>query len=98
MIRRPPRYTRTDTLFPYTTLFRSPDPRKPPRLRPGWRNQALNPTNDALAEHEYAGHERDTLNHHYQGAEARQIVLHADNNHGANNRPKCRAKIGRAHV
>src|SRR3546814_5136058 len=24
MIRRPPRYTRTDTLFPYTTLFRSP--------------------------------------------------------------------------
>src|SRR3546814_2063184 len=26
MIRRPPRSTRTDTLFPYTTLFRS-DPR-----------------------------------------------------------------------
>src|SRR3546814_14246609 len=23
MLRRPPRYTRTDTLFPYTTLFRS---------------------------------------------------------------------------
>src|SRR3546814_19657446 len=31
MIRRPPRSTRTDTLFPYTTLFRSPawDPRNP---------------------------------------------------------------------
>src|SRR3546814_11169203 len=33
MIRRPPRSTRTDTLFPYTTLFRSPvrialDPRE----------------------------------------------------------------------
>src|SRR3546814_13782977 len=32
MIRRPPRSTRTDTLFPYTTLFRSraqnPDQRK----------------------------------------------------------------------
>src|SRR3546814_8580479 len=28
MIRRPPRSTRTDTLFPYTTLFRS-------RQRPG---------------------------------------------------------------
>src|SRR3546814_6099659 len=30
MIRRPPRSTRTDTLFPYTTLFRStggPEPR-----------------------------------------------------------------------
>src|SRR3546814_6099908 len=26
MIRRPPRSTRTDTLFPYTTLFRSPVP------------------------------------------------------------------------
>src|SRR3546814_14036895 len=41
MIRRPPRSTRTDTLFPYTTLFRSlpdpggrpttPRPRHPPR-------------------------------------------------------------------
>src|SRR3546814_11532075 len=27
MIRRPPRSTRTDTLFPYTTLFRSLHPR-----------------------------------------------------------------------
>src|SRR3546814_2618828 len=26
MIRRPPRSTRTDTLFPYTTLFRSKQP------------------------------------------------------------------------
>src|SRR3546814_14009539 len=26
MIRRPPIFTRTDTLFPYTTLFRSPAP------------------------------------------------------------------------
>src|SRR3546814_14403453 len=31
MIRRPPRSTRTDTLFPYTTLFRSPRPDGPPR-------------------------------------------------------------------
>src|SRR3546814_9663363 len=27
MVRRPPRSTRTDTRFPYTTLFRSPDGR-----------------------------------------------------------------------
>src|SRR3546814_3118632 len=27
MIRRPPRSTRTDTLFPYTTLFRSSGPK-----------------------------------------------------------------------
>src|SRR3546814_9054136 len=31
MIRRPPISTRTDTLFPYTTLFRSRLPRSPPR-------------------------------------------------------------------
>src|SRR3546814_10526344 len=33
MIRRPPRSTRTDTLFPYTTLFRS--------LRTGFQNKTL---------------------------------------------------------
>src|SRR3546814_7789461 len=33
MIRRPPRSTRTDTLFPYTTLFRSRHNR--PRRRAG---------------------------------------------------------------
>src|SRR3546814_4967109 len=31
MIRPPPRSTRTDTLFPYTTLFRSGDPEVFPR-------------------------------------------------------------------
>src|SRR3546814_6312959 len=31
MIRRPPRSTRTDTLFPYTTLFRSSQPRATPQ-------------------------------------------------------------------
>src|SRR3546814_2328038 len=53
MIRRPPRSTRTDTLFPYTTLFRSRDEAylstEQPRARPsprfprpqgdGWRPQ-----------------------------------------------------------
>src|SRR3546814_5283366 len=34
MIRRPPRSTRTDTLFPYTTLFRSPRPRRERPLVP----------------------------------------------------------------
>src|SRR3546814_32554 len=33
MIRRPPRSTRTDTLFPYTTLFRSEETPRP-RRRP----------------------------------------------------------------
>src|SRR3546814_7645669 len=34
MIRRPPRSTRTDTLFPYTTLFRSIGPDR--ARRPGF--------------------------------------------------------------
>src|SRR3546814_2884281 len=33
MIRRPPRSTRTDTLFPYTTLFRSDRAGRPPARR-----------------------------------------------------------------
>src|SRR3546814_16596685 len=49
MIRRPPRSTRTDTLFPYTTLFRSsrnrvgrknPVTRNGPRCPPGGRRSA----------------------------------------------------------
>src|SRR3546814_17701142 len=50
MIRRPPRSTRTDTLFPYTTLFRS-RPRGPgdghelagvdPQVHPGQRVHGL---------------------------------------------------------
>src|SRR3546814_8776754 len=35
MRRRPPRSTRTDTLFPYTTLFRSPHPTATARPRNG---------------------------------------------------------------
>src|SRR3546814_7547032 len=42
MIRRPPRTTRTDTLFPYTTLFRSPR-YLPPRLHEAVRDVALAP-------------------------------------------------------
>src|SRR3546814_2889082 len=39
MIRRPPRSTRTDTLFPYTTLFRSHEERAHPRR--GRRGEAV---------------------------------------------------------
>src|SRR3546814_7194801 len=46
MLRRPPRSTRTDTLFPYTTLFRSLEAwrdrlnggERPPASSAGWRN------------------------------------------------------------
>src|SRR3546814_2509302 len=37
MIRRPPRSTRTDTLFPYTTLFRSSPALAAPKATPSER-------------------------------------------------------------
>src|SRR3546814_15518166 len=40
MIRRPPRYTRTDRLFPYTTLFRS-----------GWRRVIVRDVDGLLLAH-----------------------------------------------
>src|SRR3546814_3955163 len=39
MIRRPPRSTRTDTLFPYTTLFRFYRHARSGQDRRGWRNR-----------------------------------------------------------
>src|SRR3546814_3065446 len=44
MIRRPPRSTRTDTLFPYTTLFRS-----------GWNTSSLKNTDGTEAWLDSAG-------------------------------------------
>src|SRR3546814_19347410 len=43
MIRRPPRSTRTDTLFPYTTLFRSGSGRRPFLRRAGVRHPRPDP-------------------------------------------------------
>src|SRR3546814_17914346 len=39
-IRRPPRSTRTATLFPYTTLFRSPDPEGHPSVAVALQREA----------------------------------------------------------
>src|SRR3546814_9429017 len=52
MIRRPPRSTRTDTLFPYTTLFRSApaaaevSPRRPREARPPDARDAMTDLSD----------------------------------------------------
>src|SRR3546814_19020406 len=45
MIRRPPRSTRIDTLFPYTTLFRSKDdkPKMQQELMKLYKDEKLNP-------------------------------------------------------
>src|SRR3546814_15306129 len=50
MIRRPPRSTRTDTLFPYTTLFRSP------RFRTGtWRRRPVRKAHGAAGDRRETG-------------------------------------------
>src|SRR3546814_15349921 len=52
MIRRPPRSTRTDTLFPYTTLFRSVDPESIQAVA-AVAAQEANPTDDLHAGADY---------------------------------------------
>src|SRR3546814_16478568 len=47
MIRRPPRSTRTDTLFPYTTLFRSYRSAMPLRLSPTGMSQLFHASGEA---------------------------------------------------
>src|SRR3546814_15114844 len=50
MIRRPPRSTRTDTLFPYTTLFRSQPGLDRLRRRPGGAGRAIEAGADLAAD------------------------------------------------
>src|SRR3546814_13235731 len=50
MIRRPPRSTRTDTLFPYTTLFRSLRRWQAARLRDSFAHFLADPSRRPAAE------------------------------------------------
>src|SRR3546814_13846045 len=59
MTRRPPRSTRTYTRFPYTTLFRSPVSRSPPRGglgAPAGASRMSHVTNPTRAPGLWAGH------------------------------------------
>src|SRR3546814_9600955 len=55
---RPPRSTRTDTLFPYTTLFRSTDCRPPSCYRLGFGHfgSARSPRNQSTPSHSVGTH------------------------------------------
>src|SRR3546814_19884853 len=55
MIRRPPRSTRTDTLFPYTTLFRSlgHDRGSLPGAREGIVDHCDQPSTSAVPDHRH---------------------------------------------
>src|SRR3546814_6583692 len=81
MIRRPPSATRTDPLFPYTTLFRSSEARdrvdgtgfgRPPRPGPGLRGgdpaaRASDGARDQPGIAAAAGRSRRGRRHHAQG-------------------------------
>src|SRR3546814_9206648 len=54
MIRRPPRSTRTDTLFPYTTLFRSVG--EVPRKAPPAHEPQVTPPDDRLPDRRLPDH------------------------------------------
>src|SRR3546814_14973480 len=99
MIRRPPRSTRTDTLFPYTTLFRSRFSFTPsnPGVAVGWRkpDQIQFPAAVHLAKKDIA----------FEGAGAERVepaenrVLLRDGRHLAYDYLViATGQIGRAHV
>src|SRR3546814_10620287 len=64
MIRRPPRSTRTDTLFPYTTLFRS-------ALLARNSRQGTQPGVDAQVGSQVAGHWLPCVAHRRHGCRGR---------------------------
>src|SRR3546814_3925109 len=59
MLLRPPRSTRTDTLFPYTTLFRSQLIAKYQRRFPGFDDKIVSMYARGMSTREISGHLRD---------------------------------------
>src|SRR3546814_3974883 len=79
MIRRPPRSTRTDTLFPYTTLFRSPAARLAGD-EPGARKKLT----ERIVGRMSAAHRAAALAvHHIVGEDDLLMVRLAEGAHGA---------------
>src|SRR3546814_2977507 len=76
MIRRPPRSTRTDTLFPYTTLFRSPLENGPARSQNGILELAERHVDiDVLAGPEAAVFIRKSCLHHDRARGAINLIV-----------------------
>src|SRR3546814_6558229 len=78
MIRRPPRSTRTDTLFPYTTLFRSPCGRGPataPRAHPRPGAAVQPPLQEDLPPARAVHHQGDGEDHRPAGADRQDVEV-----------------------
>src|SRR3546814_20187067 len=101
MLRVPPRATRTDTLFPYTTLFRSLAQEIHQRVSRVccWADHDRH--EEAVAEHAFGRHPRIVflieLRGEMRAERAAWIVAHAHPQHVRPDR-KPLVKIGRAHV
>src|SRR3546814_14837972 len=108
MIRRPPRSTRTDTLFPYTTLFRSDQQETPQQPRQRTEEPALDGTrqkpdadqrggrdpedDDRVALHQ----QRRAVEEHERHQESGEAVFERDRRRLHGVAPRDRRKIGRA--
>src|SRR3546814_12478333 len=78
MLRRPPKSTRTDTLFPYTTLFRSPEQifRQIGRMpRPAIRPVGQDPPMRQVGETQPESHRRPGIDGRQQHQPAAQQPL-----------------------
>src|SRR3546814_9264621 len=79
IIRRPPRSTRTDTLFPYTTLFRSPSQVLRGKLEPGRTLTPRRPGSGSVRRRDHGsrrdGHEDPARGRHPRAC--RGVRLHA---------------------
>src|SRR3546814_16701921 len=106
MIRRPPRSTRTDTLFPYTTLFRSSRRGVASNnrlIQPRAGSHAMAATTAFSTKDRILGAAEELFAQHgFAGTSLRQVTSRADVTIAAVNyhfgSKENLAKIGRAHV
>src|SRR3546814_13979516 len=93
MIRRPPRSTRTDTLCPYTTLFRSPARRHERKHRARQRRLARAIGSDDPGQRPRAERGADAV-HHRAATERDADLVQRDVHHNPRSRIRWRRKTG----
>src|SRR3546814_17486209 len=112
MLRRPPISTRTDTLFPYTTLFRSqvlqdlgaPRLEDVRRQREPWQQDATVHFSEGRADRALDAYDRHGMLHWHSDRSAARIAAAADWFRHRQAEPQehglmiAYSKIGRAHV
>src|SRR3546814_13383912 len=99
MIRRPPRSTRTDTLFPYTTLFRStcrPSTCCSTSARKAWSESGRVTWKGCPQHHENSDYPGARRQQAHQGQEHRRLLRQADDFLCARGGARLWAEIGRA--